>query len=155
MLISLSLLIGLGPLLTGCATIIDGTDQRVSFSSNPTQAEVIVDGQIIGKTPLTKDLSKKSEHSVKLNLHGYHPYEVTLTKKVNSWVWGNLVFGGLIGLGVDALTGGLYELTPSQINADLKVKGLSSTSLGDKTLYVTVTLHPDSSWKKIGNLQSF
>ncbi|RIZ72063.1 MAG: PEGA domain-containing protein [Methylococcales bacterium] len=153
-LASLCLLVGLGPVLSGCATIIDGTKQKVSFSSNPSHAEIIVDGKVLGTTPLTQDLSKKTEHSVTLNLSGYHPYEVKLTKKVNSWVWGNLVFGGLIGLGVDALTGGLYELTPSQINADLKVKGYSSNSVVDKTLYVTVTLHPDSSWKKIGNLES-
>ncbi len=154
MLIPLCLLIGLAPVLSGCATIIDGTSQKVSFSSNPSNAVVTVDGRVVGNTPLTDDLSKKDTHTVKINLDGYHPYEITLIKKVNSWVWGNIVFGGLLGLGVDALTGGLYELTPSQVNADLKLKGVASRSVDDKTLYVTVTLHPDSSWKKIGNLQS-
>jgi len=154
MLVSLCLLAGLAPVLSSCATIIDGTKQKVSFSSNPSNAEVIVDGRMLGRTPLTEDLSKKDIHTVKINLNGYHPYEMTLIKKVNSWVWGNIVLGGLIGLGVDAITGGLYELSPTQVNADLKVKGLSSASMVNKALYVTVTLHPDSSWKKIGNLES-
>jgi hypothetical protein len=140
--------------LSGCATIIDGTRQKVSFSSNPSSAEVVVDGRSIGKTPLTEDLSKKETHTVRISLSGYHPYEMTIIKKVNSWVWGNIVLGGLIGLGVDALTGGLYELTPTQVNADLKLKGYAESSLKDKTMYVTVTLHPDSSWKKIGELKS-
>ncbi|MEI6848010.1 MAG: PEGA domain-containing protein [Chlorobiaceae bacterium] len=150
---SLLLLATLGITFSGCATIIDGTSQKVSFSSNPSKADVTIDGKTIGKTPLTEDLSKKENHTVKINLNGYHPYEITLTKKVNSWVWGNLVFGGIVGLAVDAISGGLYELTPSQVNADLKLKGISSTFIKDKSLYVTVTLQPDSSWKKIGELK--
>ncbi len=154
---SLVLLVLLGIVgqgLSGCASIIDGTSQKVSFSSNPSSAEVTVDGRAVGKTPMTEDLSKKDTHTVRISLSGYHSYEVTLIKKVNSWVWGNLVFGGLIGLGVDALTGGLYELTPSQINADLKSKGIAESSIKDKTMYVTVILHPDSSMRKIGELKS-
>lgn len=154
MLISLCLLIGLGPLFTGCASIIDGTKQKVSFSSSPSNAEVVVDGEGLGKTPLTKALSRKHEHNVLINLKGYQPYEVKLVHQTNGWVWGNLLFGGIIGLIIDASNGAIYELTPAQINADLKARGLSSTNLVDKTLYVTVTLHPDSSWKKIGSLQS-
>ncbi len=150
---SLLILAGISPILSSCATIIDGTRQKVSFSSNPSNADVTIDGRMIGKTPLTEDLSKKDIHTVKINLSGYHPYEMTLIKKVNSWVWGNIVLGGFIGLGVDALTGGLYELTPTQVNADLKVKGISSATTEHKSLYITVTLQPDKSWRKIGELQ--
>jgi hypothetical protein len=150
--ISLCLLVGLGPVLTGCATIMDGSKQKIGFSSNPTGAIVTVDDKILGNTPLTENLSTKKIHTVKMELVGYHPYEMTLTKKTNSWVWGNIIFGGFIGLGVDAITGGLYRLTPEQVNADLKLKGLSSSSVKDKTLYVTVTLKPDASWQKIGTM---
>jgi hypothetical protein len=153
-LVSLALLAVFGLGMSGCATIIDGTRQKISFSSNPSNAEVVVDGRLVGKTPLTEDLKRKHTHSVKISLEGYHPYELTIIKKVNSWVWGNIVFGGFIGLGIDALTGGLYELTPTQVSADLKLKGYSESSIKDKTMYVTVTLTPDSSWKKIGELKS-
>lgn len=153
-LLTLSLLAGLAPVLTGCATIMDGSKQKISFSSNPSNAVVTVDGRIIGKTPMTEDLSTKDIHTVKMNIDGYHPYEMTLTKKTNSWVWGNIIFGGFLGLGIDAITGGLYKLTPEQVSADLKVKGLSSTTTAHKTLYVTVTLAPDKSWQKIGSLQT-
>jgi hypothetical protein len=34
-------------------------------------------------------------------------------------VWGNIVFGGIIGLAVDAITGGLYKLAPEQVSAQL------------------------------------
>ena len=104
--IALCLLVGLGPVLTGCATIMDGSKQKIGFSSNPTGAVVTVDGRTLGHTPLTEDLSTKNTHTVKMELIGYHPYEMTLTKKTNSWVWGNIIFGGFIGLGIDAITKG-------------------------------------------------
>jgi len=37
---------------------------------------------------------------------------------------GNIVFGELIGLAVDAMSGGLYNLTPTQISAQL-VQGIA------------------------------
>ena len=154
MLVPLCLLVGIGPVFAGCATIMDGSKQKVSFSSNPSSAAVTIDGKTVGSTPLTEDLSTKDIHTVKMVLAGYHPYEMTLTKTTNSWVWGNIILGGFIGLGVDAITGALYKLTPEQVNADLKVKGLSSTTVKGKTMYVTVSLTPDKSWEKIGTLQS-
>jgi len=155
MLVPLCLLVGLGPVLSGCATIMDGSKQKVSFSSNPSSATVTIDGKSVGFTPLTEDLSTKDIHTVKMVLDGYHTYEMTLTKNVNSWVWGNIIFGGFIGLGVDAISGGLYRLTPEQVNADMKVKGVSSASVKNKTMYVTVSLSPDKSWEKIGTLGNY
>lgn len=147
------LLLGIAPvMLTGCGTIMNGTSQKVGFSSTPSSATVTVDGKVLGNTPLTDNISRKDVHTVKIELAGYYPYEMTLTKKTTSWVWGNIIFGGLIGLGVDAVSGGLYELTPEQVSADLKKKGVAATGKDDKSLYVSVTLQPDPSWKKIGEL---
>jgi hypothetical protein len=35
-------------------------------------------------------------------------------------VWANLVFGGIPGLAVDAITGGLYKVAPEEVTATLK-----------------------------------
>ncbi len=153
-IIAVLLLGTLAPGLTGCATIMDGTKQTVGFSSNPSDATVIVDGKVLGKTPLTEDLSKKDKHTVKITLAGYMPYEMTMTRKTNSWVWGNIVIGGLIGLVVDSATGAMYKLTPEQVSAELRKEGNASVKISDNTVLVTVTLHPDPSWEKIGELQS-
>jgi hypothetical protein len=56
---------------------------------------------------------------VKIELPGYMPYETNLIRKVDGWIAGNIVFGGLIGLAVDAITGGMYKLTPEQIQSEL------------------------------------
>lgn len=47
--------------LSGCATIITGTTQEVSFQSNPDGAQVSVSGRILGRTPLTMNLKKKKD----------------------------------------------------------------------------------------------
>lgn len=136
----------------GCATIMHGTKQQLGISSNPTSADVTIDGQIFGKTPLTAELSRKDNHLVKIELEGYLPYETNLTRKTSGWVWGNILFGGLIGLAVDAISGGMYKLTPEQIQAELKNANIASVK-NDDYLFITVVLSPDPTWEKIGNLE--
>jgi len=137
--------------LVGCATIMQGTKQNVGISSNPSGAKVTINGQTFGNTPLTVELSRKDNHIIKIELEGFLPYETTLTRKVSGWVAGNIIFGGLIGLAIDAITGGMYKLTPEQIQAELK-KSDMSINLGEDKLYITFTLTPDPGWEKIGQL---
>ena len=51
---------------------------------------------------------------------GYSPTEVKLDSSVSGWYFGNLLFGGLIGmLIVDPLTGAMFNLTPEKIEQPL------------------------------------
>jgi len=138
-------------LLWGCATIMHGTSQKVGISSSPTGAKVWVDNKEMGITPLFADLKRGDDHIVKVELAGYQKAELTITKSVSGWVWGNIVFGGIIGLAVDAITGGLYNLSPEQLNTELKKEG-SSAIIRDGEIYVLTVLRPDPSWQKVGNL---
>ena len=139
-------------LLAGCATIMHGTKQSIGISSVPTDAQVTVDGVQLGRTPVIADLSRKEMHFVTIELDGYLPYDTTLTKSVSGWVWGNIVFGGVIGLAVDAISGGLYNLTPEQIEAELREQ-LSDCPGCEEGLFIVAVLHPDPDWQKIGTLQ--
>ena len=139
-------------LLSACGTIIHGTTQQIGFTSSPSKAVVSINGQESGTTPLILDLERKNNHIISIELDGYEEYETTLTRKVSGWVWGNIVFGGLIGLVVDASTGGMYELTPEQLEADLKNKNISYADT-DKGLYIGVVLEAKPNWKKIGDLE--
>src|SRR5580765_5899488 len=105
--------------LTGCATIMHGTSQDIGFQSSPTNAKVLVDGLPMGNTPVVAKLSRKDNHIVKMNLDGYQPFEATLTRGTSGWVWGNAVFGGLIGLAVDAMSGGLYKINENSVSGQL------------------------------------
>ena len=135
--------------LGACATIMQGSKQSVGVSSNPTGATVTVDNQQVGTTPTTLHLSRKDHHTVRLELPGYQPFEMQLTRKTSGWVWGNIVFGGIPGVVIDAVTGAMYKLTPEDVNATFS-QGTAMRS-GD-TLIVRVVLSADPSWQKIGQL---
>lgn len=108
------------PFVFGCATIINGNKQKVLISSSPASAQVMVDGKAQGQTPVKVDLKRKQAHSVIISHEGYQTQEVQLQRKVSGWVWGNIGFGGLIGLGIDAGTGSMYKLKPDSVNIELK-----------------------------------
>ncbi len=135
--------------LTGCATIISGRTQEIGISSSPTGAKVIVNGEEKGKTPIAVKLARKDKHFIRIELEGYKPYEVVLVRKINAWVLGNILFGGLIGLAVDAITGAIYKLEPEQIDAKLERKG------DEPVVYIRVVLKSDPSWQKVGQMKSW
>lgn len=138
--------------VVACATIIHGTSQEVGISSQPTGATITVDGQITGKTPVAAKLSRKDMHKVAITMEGYQPFEITTTRRTSGWVWGNIVFGGIIGLAVDAISGALYDVRPEQIAAQLSKAGASVQVDGDH-LYVILVPSPDPSWRQIAQLE--
>ena len=138
-------------LLSSCATIMHGTKQSVGISSNPSNANVWLDRQYCGTTPLLVDMSRKDNHIVSLQLDGYQPYEVIFSRQLSGWVFGNVVFGGIIGLAVDAISGGIYRLTPEQIEAQLILDNVSFSKKSADS-YVAIVLEVDPSWEKIGQL---
>jgi hypothetical protein len=130
---------------------LKNTTQDVGISSTPTGAQVSVDNMPLGTTPIVSKLSRKDNHIIKINLAGYQPYETTITRTISGWVWGNLLFGGLIGLAVDAVSGGLYKLTPEQVSGSLSA-GNTAIVPSKEGVYVVVVLKPDESWTKIDQL---
>lgn len=136
-----------------CATIMHGTRQKIGVSSTPTGASVTIDNKPYGKTPLFADLSRKDNHIIKIEMPNHMPFEATLTRGVSGWSWGNIVFGGLIGLAVDAISGGLYKLTPEQVIAELRKEDIGFL-YKENAVYVAVVLKPDPTWQKIANLRA-
>lgn len=138
--------------IVGCATIMHGTSQSIGFSSTPSGAKVTVDNQERGHTPVIASLSRKDNHIVKIEMDGYQPFEATITRSVSGWVLGNILFGGLIGLAVDAISGGLYKLTPDQVAGVMTKQELGQFN-EQTSLYIAVVMTPDSGWERIGTLQ--
>ena len=139
-------------LVAACATIMHGTSQQVGISSQPTGATVGVDSQSLGTTPVVAKLARKRSHRITVTMPGYQPFELVTTRKTSGWVWGNIVFGGLIGLVVDASSGGLYDVRPEQVAAQLARTGASGT-MRDGTIFVFLVREADPSWVKIGQLK--
>lgn len=138
-------------ILIGCGTIIHGTTQDVSVSSSPSGAEVIIDGADVGETPITQSLDRGSQHTIELSLEGYESESIIVNKGVSGWVIGNIVFGGLIGLVVDAASGGMYKLEPTEISRSLGEEAARLQEEGG--VFITVVMETNPNWEKIGQLE--
>ena len=107
---------------SGCATIVHGTNTTVYIHSKPPGAEAHVAGATI-ITPGTISLKNNQSYIVTFKKEGYKDAELSIQKEISGWVWGNIVLGGLIGLGIDIMTGGAYKLNPTYLEAELEPAG--------------------------------
>ena len=106
----------------------------------------------MGKTPLIADLKQSKNHCLRIELEGFQPYEVALSKSPSGWVFGNIIFGGIPGLIIDVMTGGMYVLKPEQIQAELRKQNVRLKFKDDQIL-IAVTMYHDPLWAKVGQLQ--
>ena len=106
----------------GCATIATGGGgrQSVSIATEPPGAEVIVDGQAVGPSPVNVMLTRKTEHVVEVQSPGYESAHVLIRSKFNPWVVGNIVVGGLIGVVVDVVTDATWKLSDNALQIQLQ-----------------------------------
>ncbi len=118
-------------LLAGCASIVSKSEYPVSISSEPQGAGVTVAnraGQTVhtGETPTTVTLDahagffKGEDYTVTFRKEGYASHTAQIARGADGWyIFGNLVFGGLIGwLIVDPATGAMWTL--KDVHADLE-----------------------------------
>ena len=116
-------------LFTGCASILDGGPKTVQISSNPQGAKVTVfdkKGKEISAntTPTTLVLDRggfysAASYKLHFEMPGYYPYETEVNSSLDGWYFGNIIFGGFIGiLIVDPATGDMWTLTPRQVNCN-------------------------------------
>lgn len=109
--------------MTGCATIVSGKNQEVSFTSNPEGVTVTVNGRVLGRTPLTANLQKKADQSLVFSRDGYKTLSMQLETTIDGWFWGNIAVGGLIGSSTDGINGSVYKYAPSQYMVTLDPDG--------------------------------
>jgi hypothetical protein len=114
----------------GCATIMSGATQNVSFISNPEEANVSLNGKILGKTPLSVPLKKKTKQSVVLTKEGFKPLTISLDTKTDGWFMGNFLIGGLPGSTTDGLSGAIHEYTKDNFMVALVPEGASKLEEG-------------------------
>ena len=109
-----------GLTLSACATITKGADQTVTIQTDPSGAECRLerDGMtiaIVNPTPGSVQIDK-SKHAVvvKCSAEGHQETFATLASEFQGMTVGNVVFGGLIGLAIDASSGAMNQY-PSEI----------------------------------------
>lgn len=105
-------------MLASCATIIDGSKQKVVITSDPSGASIYVDGAPKGVTPMQTKIPRKSK-SILFLKDGYKDKAVSLDQKTNGTYWANLALLPLgiiscpIGMWIDVGTGAVYKVNES------------------------------------------
>jgi hypothetical protein len=122
---------------SGCATIINGTTQKIPVSSSPSGAKVSVNESTAITTPTTLELSRKDPQILQFSLEGYQPETVKLESVTSGVVMGNILLGGLIGWGVDAASGGQYRLVPESVHVALRPVTFTDSQRGTVTPVLT------------------
>lgn len=120
-------------LMQGCATIVSGRSQEVTFQSSPDGAIVKVNGRPLGKTPLTINMKRADGQTLSIEKDGYKPVTTELTTSLEPWFWGNLIFGGsgLFSSTTDKVTGATNEYSPNQYFVTLTPVGNSDGMLNE------------------------
>jgi hypothetical protein len=115
----------------GCATIVHNGPRQISVASTPPGAKVSIYDRSnrlvqVSTTPFLATLPTKfayfkgQDYRLVFELPAYATAQVHLQTTVSRWYYGNLLFGGLLGLViVDPSTGAMFNLAPQQIEQPL------------------------------------
>jgi len=113
------LALGVAVVVGGCATIIRGTTSNVGFDSQPSGAEVRISSGLGCVTPCSLVVKRNEEFIASFTKLGYVGQQIEVKTKVAgegaAGFAGNIVAGGVIGMGVDAATGGALEHSPNPV----------------------------------------
>lgn len=105
----------------GCASIVHGTRQDVTIDTDPPGATITgrrLPSQTI--TPANLTLKRKYDYEFQIEKPGYKTETVFVEKNITGWFWGNLLFGGIIGIIVDLNNGAGYKLEPEDVFVKLR-----------------------------------
>src|SRR5204863_2407566 len=123
---------------SSCATITRGVHDKLTVTSDPSGANVVLSTGERGVTPTKFVKERKTEpFTVTVSKPGYVPQTVKVESKFGGTgggaMAGNLILGGAIGMGVDAGTGAYKSLYPNPLSVTLVPIGKSKTSSTKKS----------------------
>lgn len=114
----------------GCASISRGTTENISISSTPPGATAELSGldnPTSCVTPCVVVVKRNADITVTVNKEGYEPQVIPLTKEIPgagaAGFAGNVLIGGLVGMGVDAATGAAQDHKPNPVIVTLNPAG--------------------------------
>ena len=90
---------------SSCATIITGSQDKVSIESDPPGAEFETSNGQKGTTPGVVTIADTETLSVTVTKPGFAPASSSLEPRMSGWVLGNIVIGGVIGIAIDLISG--------------------------------------------------
>ena len=120
-------IVALCAVVGGCASVTRGTTENLTIVSTPPGAEATISGldnPTACVTPCTVVVKRNADISVSVAKQGYEPQVVQLTKEIPAagaaGFAGNVLIGGLVGMGVDAVTGAATDHKPNPVDVTLQ-----------------------------------
>ncbi|WP_322516945.1 translation initiation factor 2 [Rhodopseudomonas palustris] len=114
-------------LLSGCASVTRGTTENISIASTPSGALASVagtDAPFSCVTPCVVEVNRNADITVSLSKEGYEPQIIPLTREISggggAGFAGNILLGGVVGMGVDAATGAAMDHKPNPVVVTLQ-----------------------------------
>jgi hypothetical protein len=113
-LASLAAVAALGMAVSGCASIVEGTTQSIAVTSSPVSGANCVltssEGTYYVTTPGNVTVHKtKNDLAVVCKRDGYQDASTKISPHFNGATLGNVIAGGVIGVGIDAATGANFN----------------------------------------------
>lgn len=125
--------------IISCASIFTGKNQNIPVFTKPDGAKVTVYNMskikvFEGVTPCYIVQSKEilMNGFVTIEKEGYKKIEMPLGEQIEPWCWGNCLLGGIIGGGIDILSGSWKRASLTKIDAIMESESLS---FNDSTRY--------------------
>jgi uncharacterized protein YceK len=124
-------------LLSGCATVTQGTSQPLTINTDPTGASCTIkkDDQTLGvvnPTPGTVQVEKGwGALTVACQKEDHVDEEARHDSEVQGWTFGNIIIGGVIGFVIDAASGAMRKY-PSFITIVLTPRSFPSAEERDR-----------------------
>ena len=131
--------------MSGCSTIANGKHQGVDFAAVDTSGKTVegADCRITGGRDGAVDVEfttpaqdvqirrAKAAIDVECQKTGYEPARRTVESKMEGSTGGNVLGGGFVGLGVDAMTGAMFKY-PGTIMMTMERIGEAAEVMMDK-----------------------
>lgn len=125
----LALAMAAGVSLSGCATVLNGTNIDYATETDPTGADVVFLNGLKCKTPCKLELKRGADTRVDITKPGYEPVYVLIQSRLAGSTFGNIILGGGIGAAVDGGNGASNTLSPRPLMVRLSPAGSGQAAM--------------------------
>jgi hypothetical protein len=118
---------------TGCATLLRGDSQKMTFQTDPAGASIIINDKDY-KAPAEVRLKRREEYKITVTAPGHQAIVFNLRANWDGATLGNIIMpGGSVGFGVDFLNGADRSFTTL---ATIKLKPTTEANIDPTQMFV-------------------
>lgn len=126
----------LAPLLAGaCASIVSDNESTTYIETDPQSARCVLHGQDFERVVQTPESILLPANAAPITLaceaEGYRTTSAELDTKMDGWILGNVIFGGIVGIVIDAARGAGQKY-PSKITVVLEPEQFPTAAKRDE-----------------------